>query len=164
MRAKIWNTKKALVLLVAFSLVHNLEEYIAINYLRFNDNHYENEFITAYQFNISVLVISILILLLSALAIYTSHAKTYRFLSTTLAASFILNSIFPHLTLAIYTFSYTPGLVSCVLLVIPQSIALLTQLRKLYENKKKFWVGVLYGILLGYGIFLGLILLVKAII
>lgn len=162
MFSKIRNTKKALVMLVAFSLVHNLEEYIVINYLRFNYNHLENAFITASQFNISVLVISILIFLLSTIAIFTSHAITYRFLSITLAASFILNSIFPHLTLAICTFNYTPGLVSSVLLVIPQSIALLTQLRKLYENKKKFWVGILYGILLGYGIFLSLILLVKA--
>lgn len=157
-------SKLLLFILVLFSLLHNLEEYYAINYLEAGYGLQNINMLSPQQFNYSVLIISILIVIVLAFALLSSNPLTLRFIGTSLGISLLINAFIPHITIAMYTHSYTPGLLTSILLIVPASLVLLLDFRKKYDTKRQLWMGYFYGILAGYLLFLGTVSLVKALI
>ncbi len=157
-------SKSLLILLVLFSLLHNLEEYYSINYLQAGYGFQNPNMLSPLQFNYSVLIISILMVIILAFALFSSNPKHFRFVGTTLAISLLINAFIPHITIAIYLLSYTPGLLTSIILIIPTSLVLLLELRKKYDTKRQLWMGIFYGIIAGYLLFLGTVFWVKAFI
>ncbi len=139
-------------LVVAF-MIHNLEEAITI--CRFP---VENPFpfikpASCSQFIVSVSIISAAGLIALVIALRTERQSVYNFISTGLAAVLLLNVFVPHFTVAIYTFHYTPGLVSAMFINLPLSLLVLTKNRPLYTIRKQFLRHIFIFLIIGYVFF-----------
>lgn len=148
------------VLIVSF-LFHNLEEAIFIcNYpvqspVSFIKQASCNQFLWA----VSIITLIVIILLVTALR--SNKPAFYLFVSTAIASALVLNVIVPHLLVAVYTFNYTPGLVTAVLLNLPLGLLTLFKNRPNCSNRKQFYRFIGIGLVMGYLIFavvMGLVL------
>lgn len=116
--------------------LHNAEEAWTIN-------RYPNQAIPLHdnvapaQFIVAVLLFTILgFVLVFGKKIYPSN-KSYQYAVTGFSGMLFLNSFFPHILSAIILRSYTPGLISATVLLLPLTSYILRQIYKSQSFSKK---------------------------
>jgi FtsH-binding integral membrane protein len=83
----------------------------------------------------------------------TKKIPVYNFISTGLAAALLLNVLIPHLLVAIYTFHYTPGLFTAILMNLPLSLVVLIKNRPNYKSTIQFSRAIFIFLIFGYLLF-----------
>jgi len=141
---------KPFTALLAVFLIHNAEEAFTIcNYPTVS--YFEGiQTLSCRQFLVSVSVISTVAILLYLLAVFSKSPKKYVFISSGLAAALLLNTIIPHLLVALLTWQYTPGLFAALLLVCPISVLVVARNRQQYSNRSRFFNQILLFIIPAY--------------
>ena len=91
----------------------------------------------------------------------TKNRDLHLFITSSIASALVLNTIVPHLIMAIYTLHYTPGLVSAVLLIVPSGLWVIGINNRIYANRKKMLKHIGSGLVIGYLIFILTTVLVK---
>jgi len=151
----------AFTALVVSFLIHNLEEAITIRRYPVVNPFPAIQPASCSQFLVSVSILSAVGLIAFGISMQTEKQSVYNFISTGLAATLLLNVFLPHLIVAIYTFYYTPGLVSAILLNLPLSLLVLAKNRPLYTSKKQFFRHILIFLFIGYLLFASSMVLAK---
>jgi hypothetical protein len=149
MESGIKSRKIFTALMTAFAF-HNAEEAYMI--CRFP---FENPFkfvhpLTCHQFLIAVSFLTISALVIYWFAMRAKNPEVYLWISSGLAAILLFNVLVPHLLVGVYTSNYTPGLITAVLLILPLSILLLVQNKKLYTTKKQMIIHIISSLAIGY--------------
>jgi len=157
-------SRKAFTALIAAFLLHNIEEAITIcrypveNPFPFIQPANCNQFIWA------VSILSVVILLVFIFSMYTENILQYNFISTGIAAVLLFNVLIPHMLIGLYTFQYTPGLVSAVMLNLPLSLLVLSKNRPNYTSNKIFLRHIFTFLIAGYLLFVMIMGLVNILI
>ena len=139
-------------LIISF-ILHNLEEAISIcsysvqSPLSFIKPACCNQFLWA------VSIITLLVIILFIAAMRTKKPVVYLLISTAIASGLVLNVFIPHIVSAIYTFNYTPGLITAVLLNLPIGLLTLIKNKPNCSDRKQFYRFMGIGLLVGYLIF-----------
>ena len=154
----------ALTLLIGASLLHNTEEALMICRQRIISPVKLFQPLTCHQFVWAVSLLSFAILVVYVFAIRTKKTSIYLFLSTAIAAAMLFNAFVPHIIIAVYTLSYTPGLITAVVLNFPLSLVVLNINRKELGNRARLIKFILSGLVIGYLLFAATMLLVVAFI
>jgi cytochrome bd-type quinol oxidase subunit 1 len=158
------SSHKIFALLIIVFLVHNCEEAIMMNG-KAAESPVEYIKPLAYsQFLFAVLFLSIIVLAIYIYAIKTRNNKTYLFISTTIAAGLLINAFIPHIAVALYSMSYTPGLIAALFLIVPISILLLSKNKPLFESSRQLVYQIIIGLAIAYGLFALTILVAKLLI
>jgi len=148
------NTSRTIfTLLIIGFLLHNMEETIALRILGTASPLKQIKTMNFDQFLVAVTAISVITLLAYFIAIRAKNMQLYLFLSTSIASVLLFNVFIPHLFLAAYTQSYTPGLTSALLLTLPLSILTLFKNKQSYTQSWRFYLHIISGLLAGYLIF-----------
>jgi hypothetical protein len=161
MRITGFTSRKAFTLLTAGFVLHNAEEALTMSGQQGVSPFSFIKLPTYNQFLFSVAVITIVALLAYIAAMRTQNGKTYLFISTTIAAALLFNVFVPHLTAAILTLKYTPGLITAVLLNLPFSILLLKLNKPLFADRRQMSIYILGGFGGGYLLFAAVMCLAK---
>jgi hypothetical protein len=119
-------SRNAFTALIAAFILHNIEEAIFICRYPVKSPFSYIQPASCRQFLLAVSILTIAGIIAYVFAMQTKKAGIYLFISTALAASFLLNVFVPHVLVAIYTMHYTPGLLSAVLFNLPLSLIVLT--------------------------------------
>lgn len=156
-KTSISPTRRLFTALVLAFFIHNAEETYTICWYPTENPFIKIQTLNCEQFLVAVTVISLatFVLYLAAVQISVNQRK-YLFISTGLSAALLLNSIIPHLLVAILTWHYTPGIISTVLLILPLSILLLSRNREQYNNRREMIVHAILFIIPAY-LFFGLV-------
>jgi hypothetical protein len=118
-------TKAIFILPFAF-LLHNAEELYALaNGWSPIDVPY-----SVSSFAVAVLLFSILGFILVFRERLYKRVKQYCYTMTGFAGMLFLNAFIPHITLSIAILSYTPGLITAVVLLLPLSVVVLRNIRE----------------------------------
>jgi hypothetical protein len=155
-----FTSRKSFTTLIAAFIVHNMEEAFFICRYPVVSPFSFIQPASCRQFLWAVSILTFVGILVSFLALTTKKKTVYLFISTALAATILFNVFVPHILLAVYTFHYTPGLLSAVLLNLPISLIVIIKNRKLYHTKSKFVKQIVAGLAIGYIAFATVMLLV----
>ncbi|MEI8048287.1 MAG: HXXEE domain-containing protein [Bacteroidota bacterium] len=150
-------------LIVAF-VFHNIEEAISI--CRY-PVHTPVSFIqpaNCRQFVVAVMIITLVVLISFVVALRTKQEAVYILISTAISAGLVLNVLIPHLIVALYTFNYTPGLLSAVILNFPLGLITLSKNRSVCKSRQQFYKYVFIGLVAGYLIFAVVMLLTSLLV
>jgi hypothetical protein len=147
--------------LIAAFILHTAEETISICIFHFQSPVSFIELVTCKQFIIAGSFLSVVGLLAYLYAIGTKKQNTYNLISTGLAAALLFNVLVPHVFVGLYTFHYTPGLVSALALILPLSIVVLFKNRPHYSRITTFFKHIFIILIIGYLIFAGIMGFVK---
>ena len=132
-QTSIKNSRRLFAALLLAFLIHNAEEAFTICRYPVANPFLNIRILSCVQFLVAVSVISALaVILYLAAARPSANLRKYLFISTGLSAALLLNSIIPHLLLALLTRHYTPGIISAVILILPLSILVINRNRQLY--------------------------------
>jgi len=156
-----FTSRKAFTLLTAGFVLHNAEEAFTMPLQQSVSPFSFIQLPTYNQFLFSVAVITIVALLAYIAAMRTQNGKTYLFISTAIAAALLFNVFVPHLSAAILTLKYTPGLITAVLLNLPFSILLLKLNKPLFADRRQMSIYILGGFGAGYLLFAAVMGLAK---
>jgi len=148
-----FSSRKVFTLLIVAFLVHNCEEAIVMRRTSAGSPVEAIKPLAYNQFLIAVSIISIIALASYVFALKTRSNRTYLFISTVIAAGLLLNAFIPHIAVTIYTFNYTPGLATAILLIVPISLWLLSRNKPLFESRRQMAYQILVGLLIAYGLF-----------
>ena len=156
-----FSSKATFIALIVAFLFHNMEEAITIcrspvqspfSFIRPADCN---------QFVVAVSIITFIVIIACITALRSNKPAVYLLISTAIASGLVLNVLIPHIFTAIYTFKYTPGLITAVLLNLPLGIILLIQNRSTCKSYKQFYQYMGIGLFSGYLLFaavMGLVL------
>ncbi len=137
-QTSIKNSRRLFAELLLAFLIHNAEEAFTICHYPAVNPFLNIRFLSCAQFLVAVSVISaVAVILYLAAARPSASQRKYLFISTGLSAALLLNSIIPHLLLALLTWQYTPGIISAVILILPISILVLHRNRQQYGKWNK---------------------------
>lgn len=139
-------------LILAF-ILHNIEEAIFICRFPFQSPVSFIKPASCNQFLWAVSIITLIVIILFITAMRTKKPTIYFFISTAISSALVLNVIVPHIVAAVYTFNYTPGLVTAVLLNLPLGLLTLFKNRPNCTNRKQFYRFMGVGLVFGYLIF-----------
>jgi hypothetical protein len=148
-----FNPRFAFSSLITAFVLHNIEEAISICRYPVQSPVSFIQPATCNQFLFAVSLLTLAGISVYIAAMLTKNTAFYLFISTALAAVIFFNAFIPHLVVAIYTLSYTPGLFSAVLLNIPFSIIVLIKNKQSYINRKQMLIHVIGGFVAGYALF-----------
>ena len=146
-------SRKAFTALIAAFLLHNAEEAITICRYPVEIPFPFIQPANCNQFIWAVSILSVVILLVFIFSMFTENILQYNFISTGIAAVLLFNLLLPHLLIGLYTFHYTPGLVSAVMLNLPLSVLVLSKNRPNYTSNKKFLRHIFIFLIVGYLLF-----------
>lgn len=124
MKYKSYSVITFTTLLAAF-LAHNFEEAYMICTTNVQSPLSFIQPPTCRLFIWMVSIVSIAAIFVYRIGIKSKKTSTYLRVSNLFAAVLLFNVFIPHVTIAIYTWDYTPGIISAVLLNLPLSILLL---------------------------------------
>ena len=157
---KGFTSRFVFTLLIVSFILHNLEEAIFIcNYPVQSPVSFIKP-ASCIQFLWAVSIITLIVIILFVIASRSNKPAFYLFISTAIASALVLNVIAPHLLVAVYTFNYTPGLVTAVLLNLPLGLLTLFKNRPNCANRKQLYRFIGIGLVMGYLIFAGVMGLV----
>lgn len=139
-------------LIVAF-ILHNIEEAIFICRYPVQSPVAFIEPVNCGQFIVAVAFITAFVLITYIIAVRTNKSSLYLFISTAVSSGLVLNAIVPHITLALYTLNYTPGLITAVALNLPLGLLVLFKNRSSCESRKQFFQHIGVGLVFGYLLF-----------
>ena len=151
----------AFTLLVVASLFHNSEEALTICRSMVTSPVEFFQPLSCLQFLWAVSTLSIAVLLFWIVALRTEKPAVNHFISTAIAASILFNVFIPHVVAALYTFSYTPGLITALMLNLPLSLIVLKRNQNEIGIKAKFIKYIIVGLILGYLFFASIMFLVR---
>ena len=155
-----FTARTAFAALIVSFLFHNIEEAISIcsypvqNPVSFIKPASCSQFLWA----ASLLTIVVIVFFIAALRIKKQTVNLL--ISTAIASGLVLNVFIPHLLVAIYTLNYTPGLVTGVVLNLPLGLITLSKNSSLCKSRKQFYQYVIIGLIAGYLLFAGIMILV----
>lgn len=145
-----YNSRLSFTALIFAFIIHNTEEAIFICRFPVQSPVLFIEPASCRQFLWAVSILTFVEIIVSILALTTKKPAVYLFISTALAAPLLFNVLMPHLSIALYTFHYTPGLASAIILILPLSMIVLVKNRKQYSTKSQFIKHILIGFIIGY--------------
>jgi len=151
----------AYTFLTIASVLHNTEETLTMKGYAVDSPFAFIQPPTYRQFLVAVSILTLVVIFAFILAIRTKNPKTYLFISTAIASALLLNVLVPHLLVALYTFRYTPGLVSAVLLIFPLSTVVLVKNKRMYASLKQMLSYIVTGLAAGYVLFAAVIFLAR---
>jgi hypothetical protein len=158
------SSRVAFTLLIAAFVLHNSEEAYTICRYHVIDPFPAFQQLDCRQFLVAVFLLSAVAIVAYIIAMRSAKPWIFYFFSTGFASALLLNVLIPHLLVAIYTISYTPGLISAVLLNLPLSIWLLIKNRVHYSNRMQFIKHIFFFLTFGYLVFAFILGSVKLII
>jgi hypothetical protein len=148
-----FTARKAFAALFVSFLFHNIEEAISIcSYPVQNPVSYIKP-ASCNQFLWAVSIITGIVIILFITALRTKKPTVYLFISTAIASALVLNAIVPHITVAIFTFNYTPGLITAIALNLPLGLLTLFKNKSNYKSRKQFYQHIGIGLAVGYLLF-----------
>ena len=147
-------------LIISF-ILHNLEEAISICSYPVQSPISFIKPASCNQFLWAVSIITLLVVILFIAAMRTKKPVVYLLISTAIASALVLNVIVPHFLVAIYTFNYTPGLITAVSLNLPFGLLTLVKNKPNCSDRKQFYRFVGIGLVVGYLIFAIVVALVS---
>jgi hypothetical protein len=160
---KCISSKQVFTALVVVLLLHNVEETLAIRHFTFNTTAAWMQPMTYTQFLFSVILLSLVLITVYIYAIRTSNGTIYYFLSGAIAVSMLFNVFFPHISLAVYSAGYVPGLASAILLILPLSTFMLIKNHEFYPTLKDYVKSLMIGFVAMYLLFGVITMLAKKI-
>ncbi len=146
-------TRAAFTALITAFILHNIEEAVTICSYQVKNPFQTFQPASCKQFLVAVSLLSVAGLSAYIFAMKTRNQAIYYFISTGMAATLLLNVFLPHVLVAVYTFQYTPGIVSALILNLPLSILVLTKNRCQYESKSQFYRQILIFLFFCYLLF-----------
>ncbi|WP_155590944.1 HXXEE domain-containing protein [Lysinibacillus cavernae] len=129
--------------------LHNLEEALWLPQWSQIDSSFQKP-VTPNEFHFAVLIITALAYLVSFLTLSFPKSKLIKWAFTGFLGSMIFNAFFPHLIVTIVMKTYSPGLITALLLNVPINTVILHSLHKKNFIKLKEIIisTVIVGILL----------------
>jgi hypothetical protein len=158
------SSRGAFASLIAAFMLHNSEEAYTMCRYPVEYPFQSLQLPDCRQFLVAVSLLSAVAIVAYIIAIRSAKPWIFYFISTGFASALLLNVLVPHLLVAIYTFNYTPGLISAILLNLPLSIWLLIENRVHYSNRKQFIKHIFFFLTFGYLVFAFILGSVKLII
>jgi len=140
------------LLLIAF-LLHNTEEAISVCNFPVSNPFSFIQPVECIHFITAVSVLSVAAAVLYLWAMKSGSPAVYYFISTAFASALLLNAVFPHLVLAVYTLQYTPGIFTAITFILPLGCILLFRNKSWYKSIKHMSFHILGGLAAGYAIF-----------
>jgi len=148
-----FTARKAFIALIVSFLFHNIEEAIYICSYPVESPVSFIKPASCNQFLWAVSIISIIVVVLFMFAMHSRQQAVYLFISTAIASGLALNAMVPHIIIALYNLSYTPGLVTAVLLIFPLGLLTLFKNRPNFTSWKQFYRCIGISLAVGYLIF-----------
>jgi hypothetical protein len=145
-------------LFVSF-ILHNIEEAIVICSYPVQSPVSFIEPESCRQFLWAVSLLTMIVIVFFVAAVLTKKQTVYLLISTAIASGLVLNVLIPHLVVALYTFNYTPGLVTGVVLNLPLGLITLSKNRSRCKSRKQFYLYIIMGLIAGYLLFAGIMIL-----
>jgi len=133
--------RKAFAALIVSFLFHNIEEALSICSYPVQSPVSFIKPASCHQFLWAVSIISLIVV----------------------ASGLALNALVPHIIIALYSLSYTPGLVTAVLLIFPLGLFTLFKNSPIFTSRKLFYRFIGIGLVVGYVIFAVVMSLVQQI-
>jgi len=155
--------RKAFAALIVSFLFHNIEEALSICSYPVQSPVSFIKPASCHQFLWAVSIISLIVVVLFIIAMYSKQQTVYLFISTAIASGLALNALVPHIIIALYSLSYTPGLVTAVLLIFPLGLFTLFKNSPIFTSRKLFYRFIGIGLVVGYVIFAVVMSLVQQI-
>lgn len=152
MTSHLTASRKALTFLTAAFILHNAEEAFTMPQQTVSPDSII-PLPTYSEFLLAVSLLTIAVVAAYLLAMKTKRQRLFLFISATLSVSMLFNAFIPHISAAIYTLQYTPGLVTAVLLNLPLSSLVIARIKPLFLNTRQMTTIMAYGFATGYALF-----------
>jgi len=146
-------------LIVAF-IFHNIEEAISICSYPIQSPVSFIQPASCKQFFVAVAIITVVVVIAFIIALRTKQTAVYLLISTAIASGLVLNVFIPHVIVALYTFNYTPGLTTALMLNLPLGLLTLSKNKSSCKSKKQFYKHIGIGLVVSYLLFAGVMGLV----
>lgn len=113
----MYRTQKLIIIAACLFSVHNLEEWVSMDWWLRHYPHINPGQLTAGQFGIAVMLVTLLGWLVLVKAYRDERYR--RSVLVAFTSLIFLNAFFPHIILAAIMYTYTPGLVTALTLYLP---------------------------------------------